>query len=184
MRRNRRTAEPPAGLHYRADLVERDEERELISRVQDLPFEEFQFHGFVGKRRVISYGWQYDFGDGKLRPSAEIPAFLLALREKAASFGELAATDLPHALITEYSPGTAIGWHRDRGVFGDVVGISLRSSCVFRLRRKRELTWERYSFIAEPRSAYSLRGEARTEWEHSIPAVPDLRYSITFRTVR
>jgi len=37
---------------------------------------------------------------------------------------------------------------------------------------------------AEPRSAYLMRGPSRTEWEHSIPAVDELRYSITFRTLR
>jgi alkylated DNA repair dioxygenase AlkB len=43
---------------------------------------------------------------------------------------------------------------------------------------------ERYSLTAEPRSAYLLRGPSRTEWEHSIPAVDSLRYSITFRSLR
>ena len=39
------------------------------------------------------------------------------------------------------------------------------------------------SLIVEPRSAYLLRGPSRTEWEHSIPAVDALRYSITFRSL-
>lgn len=94
------------------------------------------------------------------------------------------ARDYQHALITEYGPGAAIGWHRDKGVFGDVIGISLLSPCLFRFRRKANSTWERYSLTAEPRSAYLLRGAARTEWEHSIPAVDALRYSITFRSLR
>jgi alkylated DNA repair dioxygenase AlkB len=34
---------------------------------------------------------------------------------------------------------------------------------------------------AEPRSVYLLRGPSRTEWQHSIPGVEALRYSITFR---
>ncbi|MDQ6892637.1 MAG: alpha-ketoglutarate-dependent dioxygenase AlkB [Acidobacteriota bacterium] len=175
---------PPAGFRYGADLLSPDEERELVERIQGLPLREFEFHGYLGKRRVISYGWHYSFGAGTLRRTDEVPAFLLPLQEKAASFAEVAATDLAHALVTEYSPGTAIGWHRDKKVFGDVVGISLRSSCVFRLRRKSGSTWERYSLIAEPRSAYLLRGSARTAWEHSIPAVDGLRYSITFRRLR
>lgn len=146
--------------------------------------EEFKFHGLVGKRRVISYGWQYSFGAGTLRRTDEILTFLLALREKAASVAEVAATELAHALVTEYSPGTAIGWHRDKAVFGDVIGVSLQSPCVFRLRRKTGSVWERYSLTVEPRSAYLLRGPARTEWEHSIPAVHALRYSVTFRSLR
>jgi alkylated DNA repair dioxygenase AlkB len=62
--------------------------------------------------------------------------------------------------------------------------LSLVSPCVFRMRRKTGATWERTSLTLEPRSAYLLQGPARTEWEHSIPAVEVLRYSITFRTFR
>jgi DNA oxidative demethylase len=29
-----------------------------------------------------------------------------------------------------------------------------------------------------------MKGEARSAWQHSIPAVDQLRYSITFRTLR
>ncbi|HSJ76270.1 MAG TPA: hypothetical protein VK899_08835, partial [Gemmatimonadales bacterium] len=67
---------------------------------------------------------------------------------------------------------------------GEVIGISLLSSCRFRFRRKAGPGWERVSLIAEPRSAYLLSGASRTEWEHSIPAVDSLRYSITFRNFR
>ena len=34
------------------------------------------------------------------------------------------------------------------------------------------------------RSMYFLTGPARTQWQHSIPAVRHLRYSATFRTLR
>ena len=69
-------------------------------------------------------------------------------------------------------------------MFGDVVGVSLLSPCVFRLRRKAGAAWERDSLALEPRSAYLLRGASRTGWEHSIPAVGRLRYSVTFRNLR
>jgi alkylated DNA repair dioxygenase AlkB len=87
-------------------------------------------------------------------------------------------------LVTEYGAGAGIGWHRDKAVFGQIVGISLLAPCVFRLRRKAESTWERASITAEPRSAYLLSGAARSEWEHSIPPVDSLRYSVTFRNLR
>jgi alkylated DNA repair dioxygenase AlkB len=87
-------------------------------------------------------------------------------------------------LLTEYRAGATIGWHKDRSVFGDVVGISLLSACTFRLRKKIHFGWERASVELEPRSAYLLQGEVRREWEHSIPAVTNLRYSITFRNFR
>ncbi len=174
----------PEGFKYRPDLVSSAEEGELLEHVRALPFKDFEFQGYVGKRRVVSYGWHYDFNDRTLRKADDIPPFLLPLRETAARFAELAAAELQHVLVTEYGAGAAIGWHRDKAVFGDVVGISLLSPCLFRLRRKVGPTWERVSLTAEPRSAYLLRGPARTEWEHSIPAVDALRYSITFRNVR
>lgn len=184
MRKSIRNTTPPEGFHYQTEVLPINEELELVERIRELPLKEFEFHGYIGKRRVMSYGWHYDFSEQTLRPTDEIPPFLHPLRERAAAFAGLAAGDLPHALVTEYGPGAAIGWHRDKGVFGDIVGISLVSACTFRLRRKSGTAWERYSLTVEPRSAYLLRGVARTEWEHSIPGVDALRYSITFRSLR
>jgi alkylated DNA repair dioxygenase AlkB len=179
-----RRAAAPDGFEYQADVLPPDEEQALVAQFRTLPFKEFEFHGYLGKRRVISYGWHYDFGERKLEPASEMPEFLRAARERAAVFAHLPAAELPHALITEYAPGAAIGWHRDKGVFGQVVGLSLLAPCNFRLRRKAGGGWERYSVTVAPRSAYLLRGAARTEWEHSIPGVEALRYSITFRTLQ
>lgn len=174
----------PAGFRYQANVISKDAEGALLERIRELPFREFEFHGYTGKRRVVSYGWRYDFNQRTLQRSDDIPAFLLSLRETAATFAEMAAARLQQVLVTEYSPGAGIGWHRDKAVFGDVIGISLLSSCVFRLRRAAGKNWERVNITAEPRSAYLLRGPSRTEWEHSIPAVDSLRYSITFRNFR
>ena len=174
----------PAGFEYRPDFISPDEERDLVGRLPDLPFRDFEFQGYVGKRRVVSYGWQYDFNDRKLRRAEDMPGFLHPLRERAAAFAGLGSHELQHVLLTEYGPGAAIGWHKDKAVFGEVVGISLLSACNFRFRRKAGERWERASLTAEPRSAYLLAGPARTEWEHSIPAVESLRYSVTFRNMR
>jgi alkylated DNA repair dioxygenase AlkB len=174
----------PEGFRYQGGVISPGEERAIVAQVRELPLREFEFHGYTGKRRVVSFGWRYDFSDRVLHRTNDIPPFLLALREKAASFAGLSPNVLQHVLVTEYSEGAAIGWHRDKDVFGDIVGISLLSPCTFRLRRKRGTKWERASIIAEPRSAYLLRGPSRTEWEHSIPGVEALRYSITFRNLR
>lgn len=179
-------AEPklPEGFVYKREVISRELESELLERFKALPFKEFQFHGYVGKRRVVSYGWQYDFNEARLRRTDDIPEWLYPVREIAARFASLSPSDLHHILVTEYSPGSAIGWHRDKAVFDDVIGISLLSPCNFRLRRKVGSKWERASIVAEPRSAYLMRGPSRTEWEHSIPAVDSLRYSITLRNFR
>lgn len=174
----------PAGFTYQRDFLSADEERAFLETFRELEFRNFEFHGYVGKRRVLSFGWRYDFGGGGLRKADPIPGFLRAAQDRAATFAGLRAADLQHVLLTEYQPGAAIGWHRDRSEFGDVVGISLLSPCTFRFRRRSEAGWDRASFRAEPRSAYLLRGNARTAWEHSIPALDSVRYSITFRTLK
>jgi alkylated DNA repair dioxygenase AlkB len=174
----------PEGFRYQADVISAGEERALVERFAELPFKEFEFQGYRGKRRVVSFGWQYDFTHARLHRVEDMPEFLLRLRDGAATFAGLAAEDLQHVLLTEYGPGAPIGWHRDRGVFAEVVGISLLSACTFRLRRKLGDKWERASLVLEPRSAYLLAGPARSEWEHSIPPVERLRYSITFRNLK
>lgn len=174
----------PPGFRYQPDVITPDEERALLAEIRGLPFRDFEFHGYTGKRRVVSYGWQYDFEARRLRKADDIPPFLLPLREVAARFAGMCPERLQHVLVTEYGPGAPIGWHRDKAVFGEVVGISLLSPCVFRLRRSVGERWERVSLTAAPRSAYLLSGPARTEWEHSIPPVDALRYSVTWRNLR
>jgi alkylated DNA repair dioxygenase AlkB len=174
----------PEGFRYAPKVISADAEQTLLTDIRELPFREFEFHGYTGKRRIVSYGWQYDFTERRLRQSSDIPEFLLSLREIAGGFADVDPAELQHVLVTEYSAGAAIGWHRDKAVFGDIVGISLLSPCTFRLRRKAGDKWDRASLIAEPRSAYLLRGPSRTEWEHSIPAVESLRYSVTYRNLR
>ncbi len=173
----------PGGFRYQPELIDETEAVALLPCMSALPFEEFQFHGFLGKRRVVSFGWRYDFNGGGLTKMDDIPAFLLDLRGKAAAFAGLRASDLQHLLVTEYGPGAAIGWHKDRSVFGDVLGVSLLAPCTFRFRRRRETGWDRVSLELEPRSIYLLRGPARSDWEHSIPPVDGLRYSLIFRSV-
>lgn len=175
--------ELPAGLRYAPEVISREEEQALLEKLPALPFKEFEFHGFNGKRRVVSFGWHYDFNGGGLGKAGTIPKFLLPMRERAASFAGLQPSALEHALLIEYTPGAAIGWHKDRPAFDDVIGISLLSPCTFRMRRKAGAKWDRRSFTAEPRSAYLLRGPSRTDWEHSIPPLDTLRYSITFRSL-
>ncbi|MGI8918099.1 MAG: alpha-ketoglutarate-dependent dioxygenase AlkB [Pyrinomonadaceae bacterium] len=184
----------PNRLRYQRELISSADEVALIERVGELPFKEFEFHGYLGKRRVVSFGWHYEFsGAGVLRQADDIPEFLLPLRKRAAVFAKLKPDELQHVLVIEYRPGAGIGWHRDKPVFGEVVGVSLLAPCVIRFRKgekekgeegKVKTKWERVNLLAEPRSAYHLSGQARLEWQHSILSVDALRYSVTFRTVR
>ena len=174
----------PEGFRYAPDVIDAETEAAVLEQIRALPFRDFEFQGFTAKRRVISFGWHYDFDARKLRKADDIPTFLVELREHAARFAAMDPTQLQHVLVMEYGPGAAIGWHRDKSVFGQVVGISLLSPCTFRLRRAAGTRWERVSLTAKPRSAYLLSGPARDEWEHSIPGVEGLRYSVTYRNLR
>ena len=173
------------GFRYQPELIDLAFEDALVAQLRELPFREFEFHGHKGKRRVVSFGWKYEFsGGGQLHKAEEIPEFLLPLRSVAASFAHVAPDAFQHVLVTEYGPGAGIGWHRDKAVFGEVVGVSLLAPCTLRFRRKVNTKWERVNVFAEPRSVYHLTGPARSEWEHSILRVDALRYSITFRTMK
>ena len=174
----------PEGFRYEPRLLNEAEERTLVGELERLPFKEFEFHGFTGKRRVVSFGWRYDFNEAKLQQARPIPVFLLPLRQKAGDFAGVDPRTLEHILVTEYGPDAAIGWHRDRPIFADVIGVSLLSPCTFRFRKQTGTGWQRSSVRLAPRSAYLLRGPARTDWEHSIPGVESLRYSITLRNFR
>jgi alkylated DNA repair dioxygenase AlkB len=174
----------PEGFRYAPDLISSEQEASLVAALEGQPFKEFEFQGFLGKRRVVSYGWKYDFNTRELRRSDDIPDFLRLVREQAAGFAGMAAPALQQVLLTEYRAGAAIGWHKDKAVFGEVIGISLLSPCTFRFRRKSGSAWQRASLTVEPRSVYLMQGPSRTDWEHSIPGVENLRYSITFRNFK
>jgi alkylated DNA repair dioxygenase AlkB len=146
------------GFGYRDEIIDAGEERRLVARVEALSFERIQFQGHQGRRRVVLFGWRYDFNDRQLRKTEEIPPFLLPVRQRAAGFAGIAKGTLPHVLVTEYSPGTAIGWHKDKAVFADVIGISLLSACRFRFRREtRPGHWQRLTLTAHSRRSISCR---------------------------
>jgi alkylated DNA repair dioxygenase AlkB len=174
----------PEGFTYLPEVISTAEEAELLSAFAALPFAPFAFHGFLGRRRVVSFGWRYDFEGRGLEPATAMPAFLLPLRDRAAEIGEISPDILTHALVTEYAEHAAIGWHRDKSVFGDVIAFSFGGPCTLRFRLRDSQGWTRRNVAVAPRSAYVLRGPAREAWEHSIPPVRGLRYSVTFRTMR
>lgn len=174
----------PEGLVYAPEVMAAEEAARLVEVFAALPFEAFDFHGFKGNRRIVSYGGRYDFSASRLEAAEPIPGFLLPAREAAAAFAGLEPDTIRHAMITEYAPGAGIGWHRDRPEFDRVIGLSFVSEATMRFRRRRDAGWERASLPLAPRSAYLLNGPARRDWQHSIAPGPRLRYSVTFRTLR
>ena len=173
---------PVAGFSYWPEAFTAAEERDWLHAIESLPFKPFEFHGCLGKRRIVSFGWHYDYSGRALRPSTPMPNFLAPLQARAAAVAGLDAALLQQALVTEYDAGVTIGWHRDKPMFEDVVALSFLSPCRLRLRRKRDTGWVRCMTEISPRSLYRLSGPARHDWEHSIPPLESKRYSVTFRT--
>jgi hypothetical protein len=76
----------PKGMRYQPELLAPDEEQALLRDIEVLPFKEFEFHGFTGKRQTVSFGWRYDFNVGGLTKSEDMPEFLTGLRARAETF--------------------------------------------------------------------------------------------------
>jgi alkylated DNA repair dioxygenase AlkB len=171
----------PPGLRYVLDALSHEEETALVTAFGDLPFAPFQFRQYTGLRRVVSFGYKYDYTAQRVRDAEPLPAFLDGLRAKAGAIARLDPRDLRQALVTEYAQGAGIGWHRDKPAFDKVVAFSFCGDAVLRFRRRAGAGWQRKTLRVASRSAYILEGAARSEWEHSIPAVAGLRYSVTFR---
>jgi alkylated DNA repair dioxygenase AlkB len=171
------------GLTLAEAIVTPSEEAALIAAIDGVELTPFRFHQWRGKRLTASFGWSYDFDTGRIAPAAPIPEWLLPLRERAADFARVCREDLVQALLIRYDPGAGIGWHRDRDVFEQVVGFSLAAPATLRFRRRKPGGFDRANLDVAPGSAYLLSGEARWQWEHSIAAGDQLRFSMTFRAL-
>jgi alkylated DNA repair dioxygenase AlkB len=173
----------PEGLLYQPDFLSREEEAELLRIFSTLEFQVFDFHGYTAKRRVLEFGLEYDFTTRAATPTQSFPEFLSSIRERAAVFAGLQVTSLVEGMVSEYTPGAPIGWHRDAPQFGTIIGISLNSASRMRFKPYKA-EGKIVSLTLEPRSIYVMRGPVRWRFQHSIPPVKELRYSITFRTLR
>ena len=161
----------PEGFRYEPDFLTVAEEIRLLEEFQKITLEPYIFEGYEAKRRIKSY------------TKSDFPSFLLPIIKRAARFGDVPMAKIEQTMITEYSPGTPIGWHRDQPPYHKVIGISLGSTVPFRFRRPKGTKWERITINAEPRSIYLMSGPSRYEWQHSIPPVEDWRWSVTVRSV-
>jgi alkylated DNA repair dioxygenase AlkB len=169
------------GLEFVSDLITEADERELVSRLEQLELPHFVFQRWASRRRTKSFGYAYDFTNSGFSVSDPIPTFLHALRERAATFANIPTVSLVQASVIKYDPGAGIGWHIDRPELSTVVGISFKSATVMRFRRRLAKGYLRASQLLPPRSAYHLTGEVREVWEHSILPGEKLRWSVTFR---
>jgi alkylated DNA repair protein (DNA oxidative demethylase) len=183
--RARVAAAPPDGLLFEEAFLSSDEERGLLARFDALEFVEIRMKGVVARRTALRYGLGYDYDRRTPTADAEpIPAWLASVRARCAGLAGLAQDELAQCLVQRYPPGAPIGWHRDSPAYELVVGVSLGSAARMRFRRGPAGDREQYELTVPARSAYVLSGSARWKWEHHVPPAKELRYSITFRSLR
>lgn len=193
----------PNGLQYKPEFISKSEENALISAFQTLPLHNAVFREFTAKRRVVGYGWEYDYRRDVLVPGEPLPAFLSLLVRKIGKWLDIPRSRIVEALVSEYRVSAGIGWHVDREKFEHIIGISLGGWCTMRWRPVSEVIkntsgvnplglnpgfsqnekTEQISIELEPRSVYVMQKEIRWQWQHSIPPTKTHRYSITFRTL-
>src|SRR6476646_4264794 len=160
----------PPGLEYHADFITAADETVLLRAFADRPFREATFQQYTARRRVVRFGLVYDAGKREWLEGAPLPPWLADVRQRVASSRGVPAERFVHALVTEYRPGTPIGWHRDKPHYGTVVGISLSSACRMRFRPYAN-PHDRSAVIAltlATRSLYVMADEIRWAGQHSI----------------
>ena len=171
------------GMVFADEFVSAAEEADLIAHIDGVDLSPFKFQQWTGKRLTRSFGWSYDFENGRFAPTEALPGWIEPVKARAARFAGLDPDDLVQALLIRYDPGAGIGWHKDRPVFEHVVGISLGADATLRLRRRSVAGFDRVKVDLAPRSIYHLSGEVRHHWEHSIAPMDVPRWSITFRSL-
>ena len=177
----------PEGFYYFPDFINQDEEMQLIREISDIQLSTFIFQGFEAKRKVASFGYDWNFEKRRLSKGKQIPAVFNPVIEKAETHLSLKRGELVEVLITEYPLDSVINWHRDAPPFDVIAGISLFSDCIFRFRPHDKAKQSRHAVLSlrlERRSLYVIKGPARTVWQHSILPVKHVRYSITLRTLK
>ena len=187
----------PDVLEYHEHFLTAPEERDLLAQIDtsewltDL------------SRRVLHFGFKYDYSNRRLDETARIgplPEWLTCLAFKVR---EAASADVKplidqrqpfeQAIINEYEPGQGIAPHIDRDCFGPVVAtVSLASGINMDFIGR--ATGENHVERLEPRSLLLLHGDARVAWRHGIAKRRKdkwhgqtlerrRRVSITFRTI-
>ena len=181
----------PPGLALAPAFIGTDSERQLIALAAALPLSEARYKGYTARRRVFVYGapagGEVDGRSHQRATPAALPPPLLALREQFAAWAGVDPGAFVHVMVAEYQRGTPVGWHRDAPQHDLIAGVSLAGPARLRFRPWPPRGGGNDDVIAlelAPRSAYLMRDAARWGWQHSVPPVPALRYSVTMRTAR
>jgi hypothetical protein len=76
----------PKGFQYRENLIIEEEESSLASALGELNLKLFEFHGHLGNRRVVSFGYRYDYSRAVVEAAEEPPTVLKMLLFRIAEF--------------------------------------------------------------------------------------------------
>lgn len=177
----------PGGFSYIPDVISVEEEAALLEVISKVALHSFEFRGYTANRRVASFGYDYSFDKRTIQKGEPIPEVFSSLIHKVAEHLGIDESLFRELLVTEYPRGAVINWHRDAPPFELVAGVSLAADCIFKLRPYDKSSRGRGSIISLPvarRSLYIMAGSSRSNWEHSIAPVKEVRYSITLRTLR
>ncbi|MGZ8554189.1 MAG: alpha-ketoglutarate-dependent dioxygenase AlkB [Chitinophagaceae bacterium] len=177
----------PQGFSYYPDFITETEEKQLLQNIEQFDLQPMKFHEYEAKRKVISFGQGWSFTEKKLQQGNALPLQFQFLIEKIASKLIIPRDRITQFLITEYPVGSVINWHRDAPPFEIIAGVSLLSTCTFKLRpqeKQRQTKANTVSLQVDRRSLYTMQGPAKSEWQHSTAPVNRLRYSLTFRTLK
>ena len=177
----------PQGLRFVPDFLDAAEADALLALVGTLTLVEARYKDYTAKRRVASFGGQFDYDALELREGPPIPPAFAPLVAKVARRFGVEPSLFRHLLVAEYRPGTPLGWHRDVPDFESIVGVSLVGDATMKFRRYPHVAGDRTRALQlelVPRSLYVIEDEARWGWQHSVAPTRELRYSITLRTPR
>ncbi len=177
----------PQGFAYHPNFISVEEEEQLLQFISSINMETMKFHQYEAKRKVAGFGQGWSFTEQQIKEGTEIPPAFEFIKERIAKKLSIDANQFVQLLVTEYPVGAVINWHRDAPPFDIVAGVSLLADCTFKLRpheKEKQTRSATRSLVVERRSMYSMKDEAKSEWQHCTAPLKKIRYSLTFRTLK
>ncbi len=166
----------PKGLFYYNGYVPIDIEQDICEwfsspNIQSSLFPVANARGKSSRnaRKVLHYGWRYNYTSGTREKAPSFPPVLNALRNILKIWEDgpkgFDLLNLDQCIVNRYLPGQGIGAHIDSSSYGDVIACF-----TFGGGREMEFTrgTEKYRLYTTKNSLYVMSGEARGEWKHQM----------------
>lgn len=170
----------PPGLRLAEEFVTPEEERDLIAQIEASDIAHVAYDP-GNPRAERTYGWLYHYESHTISPGEPIPECFRDVLGRAAAFAGIEPQQVIQCLLLRYDPGSIIQPHCDMPAWGHVMGLSLGAPVTMEFIKETADDRESIAVELPPRSIYLQTGEARNVYQHSIPAVTQTRWGITFR---